>query len=167
MLRSTLFFSDRNLRARVSDPVGFVIGSVRALEHFDPPPSTWLLAEWTDRLEQRLFFPPNVGGWPGGRSWLSGRAVVARANFAAALTSGQLNSDASPPDLLALAGRRGQSGNPATSLRFFSRLLLGHPLGDGLLEGLLHAAGTAAACRSPQANRALALLLARPEAQLV
>ena len=60
-------FRRGNLHTRVSDPVGFVVGSVRALERFAPPPSTLLLAEWTGRLGQELFFPPNVGGWPGGR----------------------------------------------------------------------------------------------------
>ena len=111
ILHSTLFFSARNLHARVSDPVGFVVGSARALERFDPPPSTLLLAEWTGRLEQELFFPPNVGGWPGGRSWLSGRAIVARANFAAALAGGRLNSDATAPDLRRLAAHHCASGN--------------------------------------------------------
>src|SRR4051794_1023076 len=52
VLRSDLFYSERNLHARVSDPVGFVAGTVRALERFDPPPSTLLLAEWTERLGQ-------------------------------------------------------------------------------------------------------------------
>ena len=74
---------------------------LRALERFTPPPSTLLLAEWTGRLGQELFFPPNVGGWPGGRGWLSGRGVVARANFAAALVTGRLNADAPRPDLSA------------------------------------------------------------------
>ena len=113
ILRSRLFFAARNLHARVADPVGFVVGSVRALERFDPPPSTLVLADWTGRLGQDLFYPPNVGGWPGGRAWLSGRAVVARANFAAALVDGRLNAGATPPDLLALAARRGHGGEPA------------------------------------------------------
>ena len=79
ILRSELFFSKRNLYAQVSEPVPFVIGTVRSLERFDPPPSTLLLAEWTGRLGQELFFPPNVGGWPGGRSWLSGSLRSSRA----------------------------------------------------------------------------------------
>ena len=37
-------------------------------------------------MGQRLFFPPNVAGWPGGLAWLDGQAVVARANVAAWLT---------------------------------------------------------------------------------
>ena len=41
------------------------------------------------RLGQELFEPPNVGGWPGGRAWLTARSLVGRANFAAALVEGR------------------------------------------------------------------------------
>ncbi len=129
ILRSELFFSGRNLHAQVSEPAKFAIGTVRSLELFDPPPSTLLLAEWTRRLGQELFFPPNVGGWPGGRSWLSGRTVVARANFAAALVEGRLHaaSTGEVPDLHAIAARHGR-GNDA--LPFFSELLTGRRLDE-------------------------------------
>ena len=60
---------------RVVGPVEFVVGPVRALELLDPPPSTLVLADWAARLGQDLFYPPNVGGWPGGRAWLSTRAL--------------------------------------------------------------------------------------------
>lgn len=122
---STLFFSDRNLHTRISDPVGFVVGSVRALELCAPLPSTLLLAEWTARLGQELFFPPNVGGWPGGRRWLSGRAIVARANFAAVLALGRLWAVPSPPNLSALAARRGRGNDPMVALGYVGELLGG------------------------------------------
>ena len=68
-----------------------------ALEQCQPPPSTLLLADWATRMGQDLFYPPNVGGWPEGRSWLSFAGVIARANFAAALVEGRLwNSDYQP-----------------------------------------------------------------------
>lgn len=165
ILRSTLFFSARNLHARVSDPVGFVVGTVRALEQFDPPPSTLLLAEWTGRLGQELFFPPNVGGWPAGRSWLTGRAIVARANFAVALAEGRLSPVATPPDLQALVRRRGQTGDPDEAVRFFGEILTGRRPDEGLLGSLWRAAAPGA--ERERLNRAVALLLARPEAQLV
>ena len=117
ILRSELFFSARNLHSQVSEPAAFAVGTVRSLELFDPPPSTLLLAEWTRRLGQELFFPPNVGGWPGGRDWLSGRTVVARANFAAALVEGRLRAGSSgdAPDLHALAARHGRGEEPSRS----------------------------------------------------
>ena len=70
MLRSRLFFADANVRTRVLGPVEFVVGAARALELFDPAPSTLALADWSARMGQDVFDPPNVGGWPGGRAWV-------------------------------------------------------------------------------------------------
>jgi uncharacterized protein (DUF1800 family) len=166
VLRSELFFSARNLHARVADPVGFVVGTLRALERFDPPPSTLLLAEWAARLGQELFHPPNVGGWPGGRGWLTGRAVVARANFAAALAAGRLNSDVTPPDLAGLAESRARYRDPRDVLGFFVELLTGRRPDGATVDSLLQSAAAADGSKPDRINRAVALLLASPEAQL-
>jgi len=90
ILKSNLFFSDKNIGTRVSSPVEYGIGALRAADLQSPPPSSLLLSEWFARMGQDLFYPPNVGGWNEGRSWLSSRAIVARANFAHALTQGEL-----------------------------------------------------------------------------
>ena len=105
ILSSELFFSNGNIATRISSPVEFLIGTVRSLELFEPPPSTLILAEWCNRLGQNLFYPPNVGGWNGGRSWLTTRTIVARSNFAAALVAGELRSPPSVPDLTEAGGR--------------------------------------------------------------
>jgi hypothetical protein len=39
-------------------------------------------------MGQDLFDPPNVGGWPGGRTWISSRVLIARSNYVAALIEG-------------------------------------------------------------------------------
>ena len=88
VLRSRLFFDAANLGRRIASPIEFVVGTVRALEMFDPAPSTPVLADWCGRLGQDLFYPPNVGGWPGGRAWITTRSALGRANFAAALVEG-------------------------------------------------------------------------------
>lgn len=160
ILRSERFHSRPNQFTKVADPVGFVVGAVRGLERFDKLPSTLLLAEWADRLGQGLFFPPNVGGWPGGRAWLTGRAVVGRANFAAALAGGKLNADARPPDLAALAARVAPGVEGPALLDPLGRLLLGRPVAAEVADTLWPAAGP-----NPL-NHAVALLLGRPEAQL-
>jgi hypothetical protein len=41
-------------------------------------------------MGQQLFAPPNVKGWPCGRSWLNTSTVLERDNFAAALAMGTL-----------------------------------------------------------------------------
>jgi len=121
VLCSRLFFDRANISTRVLSPIEFVIGSVRALEVLDPPPSTPVLADWCGRLGQDLFYPPNVGGWTGGRSWISTRSAIGRANFASALVEGESVGLSSPLDLLALADRNDQRRNPS----FFAQLLLG------------------------------------------
>ena len=109
ILRSELFFSDANIATRVSSPVEFIVGPARSLELFEEPPSTLILAEWCKRLGQDLFRPPNVGGWNGGRSWLTSRTIIARSNFAVSLVAGELRSPASPPHLEQFSNRMGDS----------------------------------------------------------
>ena len=73
VLRSQAFFADANIGTRVLGPVEYVVGAARALEMFDPAPSTLALADWSAGMGQDLFEPPNVGGWPGGRAWITPR----------------------------------------------------------------------------------------------
>jgi uncharacterized protein (DUF1800 family) len=120
-----LFFSPANINRRIADPVSFAIAPLVALECWRSPPSTLVLAEWISRMGQELFYPPNVGGWIGGRTWLSTRAVLSRTNYAAALVAGQLNSPVSPPDFAALAAQRVGAKEPHECTRFFSQLLYG------------------------------------------
>ena len=79
MLRSAAFFAEANLGRRVLSPVEYVVGAVRVLELDDPPPATVALAAEIALMGQDLFYPPNVGGWAGGRGWLEPRALVRRA----------------------------------------------------------------------------------------
>ncbi|QDV39197.1 DUF1800 domain-containing protein [Tautonia plasticadhaerens] len=166
ILRSWAFFDEANLGTRVVDPVPFVAAPVRALELLDPPPSTLVLADWAARLGQELFDPPNVGGWPGGRSWLGGRAVIGRANFAAALVEGVGIGRSMPFDALALADRHGRSGGPEALIGLVAELLLGAIPGGGWLDRLASVAGASASWGPETARRAVALVLACPEAQI-
>src|SRR5439155_3889895 len=110
VLCSQTFFAETHLSNRVVGPVEYVVGAARALELFDPPPSTLVLADWAARLGQDLFYPPNVGGWPGGRAWINTRAVIGRANYAAALAGGD-GVGRPKLDALALAKRLGRGGD--------------------------------------------------------
>jgi len=170
ILRSRLFFADANLNCRVLGPVEFVVGAARALELFDPPPSTLALADWAARLGQDLFYPPNVGGWPGGRAWVTTRSVVGRANFAAALAAGPGVGRPEPLDALGLARRHGRGRDTADVVSFFGELLRGGdplrgcPAAAAERDRLLAAVGPAPDAAA--ARRAVALLLAAPEALL-
>ncbi|TWT66690.1 DUF1800 domain-containing protein [Allorhodopirellula solitaria] len=136
ILRSEAFFADDNIGNRVLDPIQFMIGPLRALEMLDPPPSTLLLAEWASKLGQDLFYPPNVFGWPGGRSWLTTRTMIGRANYVSALCQGELHRPSSPPDIEALATKHGFL-TPKSRAKFVSELLLGHENESGDTEANL------------------------------
>ena len=118
---------------------------------FDPAPSTPVLADWCGRLGQDLFDPPNVGGWPGGRAWITTRSAIGRANFAMALIGGESVGLSTPFDPIALADRHGQRRNPS----FFARLLLGTDRPEVPLDA------------AEPARQALIRLLASPEAQRI
>jgi uncharacterized protein (DUF1800 family) len=157
ILKSRLFFADGNLGNRVLDPVQFVVGAVRALELFDPAPSTLALADWTARMGQDLFNPPNVGGWPGGRAWIHTRSMIARANYAVALVSGRNVGRSLPYDAAELPRKYG-FGSDADAVLTFHRQLL---FGTDLPKHSRH--------RESGADFAnlVATLLSSPEAQLV
>jgi uncharacterized protein (DUF1800 family) len=162
VLRSQLFFADENVGNRVLGPVEYVIGAARALELFDPPSSTLVLAEWCGRLGQDLFYPPNVGGWPGGRSWLTTRAVVGRANYAAALVDGILVGRPGPMDAVALAKKHGEDD----IVSFYTRLLFGIEPAEDWRQRINGATDGKANDEGERARKIVGLMLATPEAQL-
>ncbi len=125
VLRSELFFSDANLKSKIVEPESFVVGTVRAMEVFDPPASTMVLGDWLEQLGRKLFYPPNVGGWPGGKSWLNSRTTIARANFGAALVKGYLKRDRIGPDLLSIAAKHINSKKMNEVVTFYCELLTG------------------------------------------
>jgi uncharacterized protein (DUF1800 family) len=166
VLRSREIFATTALGRRVLGPVEYVVGAVRALEMFDPPPSTLLLGDWAARLGQDLFHPPNVGGWKGGRHWLSPGSMIGRANFAAALIGGKLYQTPQPFDALALAKKHGRAGGLDTTVSFYAELLLGGVPSSRWRDRLLSTLGEKAALDADTARRAVILVLASPEAQL-
>jgi uncharacterized protein (DUF1800 family) len=165
VLRSRAFFAEANLGRRVVSPVEYVVGAARALELFDPPSSTLVLAEWTTRLGQDLFYPPNVGGWPGGRSWLTTRSVLGRARFALALVEGADVGRRTPLDALGLARRHGAGTERNDLLAFYTRLLLGREPSPARRERVL-AGLEPSGDVDRDGRRIVALVLASPEAQL-
>ena len=166
ILRSQAFFAAANLRSRIVAPPEFTIGAVRALEQFDPPPSTLLLAEWIARMGQDLFYPPNVFGWPGGRNWLNSRSLVARINFASALVSGTARYPAAPANVVELVSRSVGGVEAGPGIRFLSHLLLGIEPPDSVQNALRSAVGTGSGLTAESARRAAIVLLSSPEAQI-
>jgi uncharacterized protein (DUF1800 family) len=162
ILRSELFFSAAARGRRVVGPAEFVVGTVRTLAMHEPPPSTVILAHWIARAGLDLFFPPNVGGWPGGLSWLAPGELVARANYVEALIGGQgtarpaLDDAELHEELAPLAGEQDVR-------EVLTRLLVGRPLADAEGGRAVLAHSSALDPSLPELARAL---LSGPEAHL-
>ena len=92
---------------------------------FDPFPNTLILAEWAESLGQELFYPPSVGGWAGGRTWLTTRGAIGRARFAADLVAGRPVGLLEPVDVQSLAARHGRDRGLGDLVAFFAELFTG------------------------------------------
>ncbi len=152
ILKSRAFFAADNIGTRVLAPTEFIAGTVRALGLFDPAPSTLALADWSARIGQDLFEPPNVGGWPDGRAWIHTRSLIARANFAAALLSGPSAGRPTAYDPWTAARNTGFA-DAAGVLTYHHRLLFGTD-------------PSAEMKRRVGSSNVAAVLLSSPEAQL-
>ena len=164
MLRSELFFSDANVGRRIMDPASFLIAPLRAIEYWNQRPSTLVLAEWLTRMGLDLFYPPNVGGWSGGKSWLTTRAVIARANYAVALATGRISNPAQPPNLESVISNhvRNDQGNIRTE---WLASILCNKTNPELIEAV-NKAMAAVSIPEQKLSQAVVALLSRPEAQL-
>lgn len=162
---SERFFSAENIAATVAGPPQYVVGAARALERFSPPASTLLLADWMAKMGQDLFYPPNVGGWPSGRAWLSSGAIVARANFASALVAGRLTQAGTSGEFHSLVQRHRGQADLAASVEWLGELMFG-----GLPQETTHEIAGEAERRGGDVgdplSAAVLILLARPEAHL-
>ena len=127
VLRSEHFFSDDNLRNRIVGPAELVVSTIHSLELKEPPPSTMHLADWSARMGQDLFHPPNVGGWNEGRAWLGSRAIIARSNFASAIATGGIWRSRNADDVELALGMllEKHNCNPDHAAAWLTKLLLG------------------------------------------
>lgn len=78
ILLSDEFYSERSYRAIVRSPVELTVNMVRALEI---ETSFQGLERASRGMDQVLFEPPSVAGWPGGATWLSSSTFFGRVNF--------------------------------------------------------------------------------------
>lgn len=77
------FYAPENVGNRIKPPVELLAGLARQLHATNIPVAGVVGIQRA--LGQQLFRPPNVAGWPGGRSWIDNSTLVTRLNLAGAL----------------------------------------------------------------------------------
>jgi hypothetical protein len=85
ILNSPTFYSEAAYHSKIKNPTEFTVTALRTLDApFSAANNTLLSA--TRTMGQELFSPPNVKGWPGGKTWMNTMTLITRANFASGLT---------------------------------------------------------------------------------
>ena len=73
---SDWFYSEKNIGAKIKSPVELIVGIRRVLPMQLQNEEVQLLVQRL--LGQILFYPPNVAGWPGGKSWIDSSSLMFR-----------------------------------------------------------------------------------------
>ena len=81
ILTSPAFYSDAAFHARIKSPTEYVVTALRTLDAPFAVTNNNLLSQ-TRTMGQELFSPPNVKGWPGGKTWMNTMTLIGRVNFA-------------------------------------------------------------------------------------
>ena len=98
ILVSDAFYSEASYRSFVRSPVEFAVNLVRALE-LETDFRTAVNRQYGfPAMDQVLFEPPSVAGWPGGSTWLSSSTFFGRANFADGLFFGFTQGNQNRPN---------------------------------------------------------------------
>lgn len=165
ILLSDEFLSERAYRAKVRSPIELVVGVIRGME-LEPGRDMAVGAGggrggrsgFYTAMDQVLFEPPNVAGWPGGAAWLSSSTFFARVNFLDQLLF---------PRGRPLAGMPAVGGGSADALvaAVAARLVDGKP-GDASRRAIVE---HVASLKTPaeQAAAAVYLVAASPEFQVI
>ncbi|MEQ8762381.1 MAG: DUF1800 domain-containing protein [Planctomycetota bacterium] len=161
LLRSEAFHHESSYRTLIKSPVELAAGAIRALEG---RPLGKSVAKATASMGQRLFEPPSVKGWDGGRAWIHTASLIARSNFAAALCGLAGSPVAAGLDPLALAEKHGRR-KPDAVIDFLADLLVDGEMPEETREALRRA--WAEAPGADRGARIVAyLILVSPEFQV-
>ena len=73
---SNWFYDAQNIGVKIKSPIELITGIRRMLPMTLQKPEAQLLIERI--LGQILFYPPNVAGWPGGKTWIDSSTLMVR-----------------------------------------------------------------------------------------
>lgn len=168
------FYHPGMMHEQIKSPVELVVGAVRSLNA--PVRDLAVLNDALDLMGQRLFFPPSVKGWDGGRSWVNTSTMFVRQNILAFLLTGKKpvgydsvdGGDAFDPMALLGAleqGDPGASNDPSKVVDYLLRLTLGRSPAQArsVLSEFIESHG---GVRRDVVTGALLLVTAMPEYQL-
>jgi uncharacterized protein (DUF1800 family) len=110
IFRSPSFTAPSNYRSLVRSPTDYTVATMVALGRPDLAAEAGRTAA---AMDQQLYAPPNVAGWPTGPGWVSSSTLLTRINFAVVATS---KLTAAPTSADAVANQLDSVLSPATAV---------------------------------------------------
>lgn len=73
---SSWFYDQKNIGSRIKSPIELMAGMMRILPMHIQNPENLII--YQKLLGQMLLYPPNVSGWPNGKSWIDSSTLMLR-----------------------------------------------------------------------------------------
>ncbi|MCO6497203.1 MAG: DUF1800 domain-containing protein [Chitinophagaceae bacterium] len=102
---SDWFYDQKNIGTRIKSPVELIAGIRRMIPMDLGRPEVQLVFQKS--LGQLLFYPPNVAGWPGGKTWIDSSTLMLRLRLPQILTFNEEVKLSNKPDDDIAMGREG------------------------------------------------------------
>jgi len=80
IFESNWFYAEENIGTKIKSPIDLLVGMMKTLNLTFNEQKSFLFIQ--KMLGQILLNPPNVAGWPGGKSWIDNATLVFRLNLA-------------------------------------------------------------------------------------
>jgi uncharacterized protein (DUF1800 family) len=91
------FYDQRFIGGHIKSPVELVVGLCRTLPiKFQRDE---VILSFQQVMGQVLFYPPNVAGWPGGRSWIDSSTLMYRMQLPKKILNDQSSGDIKPKEI--------------------------------------------------------------------
>ncbi len=122
------FYDESNINAIIKSPVQLIVQAHRTLNPPQREKMIQALAIASDLMGQRLFAPPSVKGWDGGRAWINTSTMFMRQNTLLYLLTGQRpdneawETDGVSFDAMQLV--EGHTNNPRETIKYLLTTLL-------------------------------------------
>ncbi len=80
IFKSDWFYSSNNIGTKIKSPIELIVGLSKSFQVQYEDPKVLLYLQ--KKLNQMLFFPPNVAGWTRGRAWIDNSTLMLRLKLA-------------------------------------------------------------------------------------
>jgi uncharacterized protein (DUF1800 family) len=151
ILTSKAFYSPTAMFNQIKSPVQLLMGTCRQMGI--SLPDRGQLRGWLDSMGQMPLNPPNVKGWPGGRTWINTSTLFARYNACITL-AGKIDKDRLiPPGLK----------SPREIVQHWVKTLIQRPIPEDKLASLIQVANSG---DRDSIRKVVELIVSMPEYQL-